>query len=73
MWSIQDAWRLLNKMPMLENASLATCETWELTKGTRTVSTNSQQEGIVWNSVTFVGVLNAIVGIIAIQDGRCAT
>jgi hypothetical protein len=66
MWSIPDAWRLLNKMPMLRNVSLATCETWAMTKGTGTVSTNSQQ-GILWNFVIFVGVLNAIVGIVAFQ------
>jgi hypothetical protein len=40
MWSIQDAWRLFNKMPMLENVSLATWETGAMTKGTGTVSTN---------------------------------
>ncbi len=73
MWSIQDAWRLLNKMPTLENVSLATCEPWAMTKGTRTVSTNSQQQGILWNSITFVGVLNVVVGIVAFQEGRCAT
>ncbi len=53
-------------MPMLRNVSLATCETWAMTKGTGTVSTNSQQ-GILWNFVIFVGVLNAIVGIVAFQ------
>jgi len=72
MWSIQDAWRLFNKMPMLENVSLATCETWAMTKGIGIVSTNLQQ-GILWNYVTFVGVLNAIVNIVAFQEGRCAT
>ncbi len=71
MCSIQDAWRLFNKMPMLENVSPATCETWAMTKGPGTVSTNSQQ-GILWNSVTFVGVLIAIVGIVVFQQGRCA-
>jgi hypothetical protein len=73
MWSIQDAWKLFNKMPTLENVSLPTCETWAMTKGSGTVSTNSQQQGILWNSVTFVGVLNAIVSIVAFQEGRCAT
>jgi hypothetical protein len=29
--------------------SLGTCETWATTKGTGTVSTNLQQEGILWN------------------------
>jgi hypothetical protein len=71
MWSIQDFWRLFNKMPMLENVSLHTCETWATAKGTGTVSTNSQQ-GILWNFVTFVGVLNAIVSIVAFQEGGCA-
>jgi hypothetical protein len=71
MWSIQGAWRLFNRMPMLENVSLHTCETWATTKGIGTVSTNFQQ-GILWNSVIFVGVLNAIVSIVAFQEGRCA-
>jgi hypothetical protein len=53
MWSIQDAWSLFNKNPWHENLSLGTCETWATTKGTGTVSTNLQQEGILWNSVTF--------------------
>jgi hypothetical protein len=30
----QDAWRLFNKMPMLENVSLNTCETRATAKGT---------------------------------------
>jgi hypothetical protein len=59
MWSIQDAWRLFNKMHMLENVSLGTRETWAMAKGIGIVSTNLQQ-GILQNSVTFVGVLNAI-------------
>jgi len=33
MWGIQNALRLFNKMPMLENVSLATCETWAMAKG----------------------------------------
>jgi hypothetical protein len=53
MWSIQDAWSLFNKNPSHENLSLGTCETWATTKGTGTVSTNLQQEGILWSSVTF--------------------
>jgi hypothetical protein len=53
MWSIQDAWSLLNKNPSHENPSLGTCETWATTKGTGTVSTNLQHKGILWNSVTF--------------------
>jgi hypothetical protein len=53
MWSIQDAWSLFNKNPSHENLSLGTCETWATTKGTGTVSTNLQHEGILWNSVTF--------------------
>jgi hypothetical protein len=53
MWSIQDAWRLFNKNPWHENLLLGTCETWAMTKGTGTVSTNLQHEGILWNSVTF--------------------
>jgi len=36
-----------------ENLSLGTYETWATTKGTGTVSTNLQHEGILWNSVTF--------------------
>jgi hypothetical protein len=59
-------------MPMLENISLATCETWAMTKGNGTISTNTQQQGILWNFVIFVGMLNAIVSIIAFQEGRCA-
>jgi len=39
----------------------------------RTVSTNSQEQGVLWNSITFVGVLNAIVNIVAFQEGRRAT
>jgi hypothetical protein len=53
MWSIQDAWSLFNKNPLHENLSFGTCKTWATTKGTGTVSTNLQQEGILWNSVTF--------------------
>jgi hypothetical protein len=71
MWSIQDVWRLFNKMPILENVSLGTCETWAMPKGTGIISTNVQQ-GILQNSVTFVGVLNAIVSIVAFQEGRYA-
>jgi hypothetical protein len=43
MWSIQDVWRLFNKMPILENVSLGTCETWAMPKGTGIISTNVQQ------------------------------
>jgi hypothetical protein len=71
MWSIQDAWRLFNKMPMLENVSLGTCETWATTKGTSIVSTDLQQ-GILWYSITFVGLLNRIVNIVTFQKGTCA-
>jgi len=53
MWSIQDAWSLFNKNPLDENLSLGTCETWATRKGTGTVSTNLQHQGIFWNSVTF--------------------
>jgi hypothetical protein len=28
---------------------------------------------VLWNSITFVGVLNAIVNIVAFQEGRRAT
>jgi len=73
MWSIQDAWRLLNKMPLLKNVSPSTCEPWAMTKGPGTVSRNSQQQGILWNFVKFVGVLNAIVSILAFREGRFAT
>ncbi len=72
MWSIQDAWRLFNKMLMFKNISFSTCETWAMAKGTSIVSTNLQQ-GILWNFVTFVGVSNAIVSIVTFQEGRCAT
>jgi len=53
MWSIQDTWSLFNKNPSHENLSLGTCETWATRKGTGTVSTNLQHQGIFWNSVTF--------------------
>jgi hypothetical protein len=51
-------------MPMFENVSFGTCETWVMAKCTSSVSINVQQN-ILQNSVTFVGVLNAIVSIIA--------
>jgi len=51
-------------MPMFENVSFGTCETWVMAKGTSSVSLNLQQS-ILRNFVTFVGVLNAIVSIVA--------
>ncbi len=53
MWIIQDTYSLFNKNPSHENLSLGTCETWTMTKGTGTVSTNLQHEGTLWNSVTY--------------------
>jgi hypothetical protein len=54
-------------MPMFENVSFGTCETWVMAKCTGSVTINVQQN-ILWNSVTFVGVLNTIVSIVTFQD-----
>ncbi len=73
--SIEDAWRVFNKMPSRDVV------TWtamilghvKCRKGQKALELfqQMQQEGVQPNTVTFVGVINACASVVALEDGRC--
>jgi pentatricopeptide repeat protein len=74
--SIEDAWRVFNKMPSRDVV------TWtamilghvKCQQGQKALELfrQMQWEGVWPNSVTFVGVLNACASVVALEEGRCA-
>jgi pentatricopeptide repeat protein len=73
--SIEDAWRVFNKMPSRNVV------TWnamvlghvECGQGQKALELfqQMQQQGVRPNSVTFVGVLKACANVTVIEEGRC--
>jgi pentatricopeptide repeat protein len=73
--SIEDAWRVFNKMPSRDVV------TWtamilghvKCRQGQKALELfqQMQQEGVQPNTVTFVGVLNACASVVALEEGRC--
>jgi pentatricopeptide repeat protein len=73
--SIEDAWRVFNKMPSRDVV------TWNAIvlghvkcgQGQKALELfqEMQQEGVQPDSVTFVGVLNACASAVALEEGRC--
>jgi pentatricopeptide repeat protein len=73
--SIEDAWRVFNKMP---SRNVVTWNAMVLGhvkcgQGQKALELfqQMQQEGVQPDSVTFVGVLNACASVVAIEEGRC--
>ncbi len=73
--SIEDAWRVFNKMPSQNVVTWSTmilghvkCGQGQKALG---LFQQMQQEGVQPNSVTFVGVLKACASMVAIEEGRC--
>ncbi len=72
--SIEEAWRVFNKMP---SRAVVTWTTMILRhvqcgQGQKALELflKMQQEGVQPNSVTFVGVLNACASVVALEEGR---
>ncbi len=73
--SIEDAWRVFNKMPSRDVV------TWtamilghvKCRQGQKALELfqQMQQEGVQPNTVTFVGVINACASVVALEEGRC--
>ncbi|CAK9194499.1 unnamed protein product [Sphagnum troendelagicum] len=73
--SVEDAWRVFNKMPF---QNVVTWSTMILRDGkcgqgqkALRLFQQMQQEGVQPDSVTFVGVLKACASMVAIEEGRC--
>jgi pentatricopeptide repeat protein len=73
--SIEDAWRVFNKMPSQNVVTWSTmifghvkCGQGQKALG---LFQQMQQEGVQPDSVTFVGVLKACASMVAIEEGRC--
>ncbi|KAH9536424.1 hypothetical protein CY35_17G107900 [Sphagnum magellanicum] len=73
--SIEDAWRVFNKMPSQNVVTWSTmilghvqCGQGQKALG---LFQEMKQEAVDPNSVTFVGVLNACATVLAIEEGRC--
>ncbi len=74
--SIEDAWRVFNKMPSRDVVTWTTMMLGHLKCGqgqeALELFRQMQKEGVQPNSVTFVGVLNACASVAALEEGRCA-
>ncbi len=73
--SIEEAWTVFEKMPARNVVTWTTiilghvqCHQWQKALE---LFEKMQQEGVQPDSVTFVGVLNACVSILALEEGRC--
>jgi pentatricopeptide repeat protein len=73
--SIEDAWRVFNKMPSRNVVTWSAiilghvkCGQGQKELG---LFQQMQQEGVQPDSVTFVGVLKACASMVAIEEGRC--
>ncbi len=70
--SIEDAWRVLNRMPECNVVAwsamiFGTCEVWPRPEGTGIISSSAAARG---DPVTFVGVLIACARVAALEDSR---
>jgi pentatricopeptide repeat protein len=74
--SIEDAWRVFNKMPSRDVVTWTTMMLGHLKCGqgqeALELFQQMQKEGVQPNSVTFVGALNACASVAALEEGRCA-
>ncbi|CAM6054309.1 unnamed protein product [Sphagnum tenellum] len=74
--SIEDAWRVFNKMPSRDVVTWTTMMLGHLKCGqgqeALELFRQMQKEGVQPNSVTFVGLLNACASVAALEEGRCA-
>ncbi len=73
--SIEDAWRVFNKMPFQNVVTWSTmilghvkCGQGQKALG---LFQQMQQEGVQPDSITFAGVLKACASMVAIEKGRC--
>ncbi len=73
--SIEDAWRVFNKMPSRDVVTWTAMILGHVKCGqgqkALELFRQMQQEGVHPNYVTFVGVLNACASVIALEEGRC--
>jgi pentatricopeptide repeat protein len=73
--SLEDAWRVFNKMPSRDVVAWNTMIFGHVKCGQGQKALDllrqMQQEGVWPNPVTFVGVLNACASIGALEEGRC--
>ncbi len=74
--SMEDAWRVFNKMPSRDVITWTAMIFGHVKCGQRQKALElfrkMQQEGVQPNIVTFVGVLNACASLVALEEGRCA-
>ncbi len=72
--SIEEAWRVFNKMPSRDVVTWTTMILGyvQCGQGQKALELfqKMQQEGMQPNSVTFVGVLNACASVVALEEGR---
>jgi len=73
--SIEDAWRVFNKMPSQNVVTWSTMILGhvECGQGQKALGLfqQMQQEGVQPDSLTFVGVLKACASMVALEEGRC--
>jgi len=73
--SMEDAWRVFNKMPIRNVVSWTAMILGHVKCGqgqeALKLFQQMQQEGVEPNAVTFVGVLNACASVVALEEGRC--
>ncbi|KAH8956155.1 hypothetical protein BDL97_07G024500 [Sphagnum fallax] len=73
--SIEDAWRVFNKMPSENVVTWSTMILGHVQCGQGQKALGQfqemKQEGVDPNSVTFVGVLNACATVLGLEEGRC--
>jgi pentatricopeptide repeat protein len=73
--SIEEAWTVFEKMPSQNVVTWTTIILGHVQcqQGQKALELfeKMQQEGVQQDSVTFVGVLNACVSILALEEGRC--
>jgi pentatricopeptide repeat domain-containing protein 1 len=73
--SIEDAWRVFNKMPSQNVVTWSSMILGHVKCGqgqkARGLFEQMQQEGVQLDSVTFLGVLKACASMVVIEEGRC--
>jgi pentatricopeptide repeat protein len=73
--SMEDAWGVFNKMPTRDRVTWTAMILGHIQcgKGQKALELfqQMQQAGMQPDSLTFVGVLNACAGVIALEEGRC--
>ncbi len=73
--SIEDTWRVFNKMPSQNVVTWSSMILGHVKCGqgqkARGLFEQMQQEGVQLDSVTFLGVLKACASMVVIEEGRC--